>query len=178
MSGEPGAGELVAPGAAPAFPLMRDLVARAYAFLEGQAVGARFNYPLLSATIGVDAQDTRGRAAVLRAGRKLLRERNTLMLNVRGYGYELVAANAHAKEAARQYAHADTRIKRGVAAATHCNYRELTDQERTEVLTQQTRGALLLGINRRLGRMKALPAKAEVQLPSGAELVRLFEKRG
>lgn len=168
-------GELVAPGQAPTFPLMRDLIARAYTFLESQAVGSRFNYALLSATIGADAQG-RGREAVLKAGRKLLREHSTLMLNVRSYGYELVAANAHAREAARQYARADTRIKRGVAVVTHVKFDELSDQERAQTLTQQTRGVLLLGINRRLSRRPSLPEKANTHIPTGAELVKLFMK--
>jgi len=69
------------------------------------------------------------------------------------------------------------RATEALAYVTHCEMAKLTPHERQAVDETANRCRLMLAINARLARAKALPAPSASRIPSGKELAALL-KRG
>ena len=165
---------LVAPKS---WPLASDLTRWAYDFLRPLPRGATVSYAALSAALTVDAQDWRGRTAVLRAARKLLRDDQKLLLNVRGVGYRLGRETDHAPASRRYRRLARHRLRRAWLAATRVALEVLTPKELADLMAEQVRVGLTLAFERKLSRQPTLPPRDQVSLPSGRALVALLSKK-
>jgi hypothetical protein len=160
------------------FPTFRELRRLAFQRLGELTFGDRIAYADLTAAIGVPADGHRGRAAVLAAGRDLLKDaRPRLLLNVRGYGYQIARPNEHAAVTKGRHKLINRALARNHAIATHVvmDWEGWTDAERAVLVEQQTRTALALLASRTIARPRtAIPAGAAVPSVTGRELVRLL----
>jgi hypothetical protein len=162
------------------FPTFRELRRLARVRLDALEFGARVSYADLTHALGVPADGHRGRAAVLAAGRDLLRDaRPRLLVNVRNEGYQIARPNEHADVSKRRHALLNRGLARNHAIVTHVlmEWEGWTDAERAVLIEQQTRTALALIASRKVANPRtAIPAGAAVQVPTGRELVRLLTR--
>jgi hypothetical protein len=159
------------------FPTVKEMARWAYDYLKPLPFGREITYVELTSVITMRADSHRGRTAVLRAGRQLLRDESKLLVNVRGQGYQIARPNEHAAQAVRFRAGARRRLRRALDAVVHIALDGLSPKEVTEVLAEQVRSGLTLAFERRLGRRKALPAPNQTALPSGEKLLSLITKK-
>lgn len=159
------------------FPTMREMTERALQALIAVDFGGHITYETLTTICRADAQATRTRSAILRAGKRLLRDHNKLIRNVRTLGYEIAKPEQHADEAERLRGFARRRLRRALASVTFVKFEGLTEAQIGRLLTEQTRNAILLGAERKLSRRKELPPKRDVALPSGQHIVEMFTKK-
>ena len=158
------------------FPTMQHMTERAYEALSVIDFGGRIDYASLTTVCGDDAQRTRTRAAILRAAQRLLRDHSKLLRNVRGFGYEIVQPTMHASESQRLRGFARRRLRKALASVTFVRLENMTAEDVNKILTEQTRNAILIGMDRKLGR-KALPPRQQIALPSGKNIVEMFTKK-
>jgi hypothetical protein len=169
--------ELLRPGEGTKFPLSRVLREKALAALLTCEIDTLIPYALLTESIGLSVtEDRRAREAVLSAGRVLLREHKLKLVNVRTVGYRLVRPDERVAVSVGERKRSRRWLKRALETVTYVALDGLPAEEVARILTEQARTALLLSIERRIGKQKALPPKSELLVPKGADLVRLFEK--
>jgi hypothetical protein len=160
------------------FPTAREMARWAYDFLAARQHGEIASYAELSTVLTIDATSRRGRAAVLRAGRHLLRDHSKLLINIRGVGYQIAQPNDHAGQSQRYRRLARSRLRRALDAEVHVALQALSPRELAELMAEQVRAGLTLAFERRLSRRKALPPKDQLAMPSGQRLVQLLTKSG
>ncbi len=158
-------------------PTMREMTDRAFARLTSCEFGQRLSYADLTAVCGADAQLTRTRAAVLRAGRQLLRDHQKLLVNVRNEGYAVARPEEHVAESQRQQRSASRKLRRSLASVIYVRLEGMTAEEVNKVLAEQTRCALKVGMDRRLTRVRKLPKRQDVEVPSGRNIVEMMARR-
>lgn len=159
------------------FPTVKEMSEWVYDALKARGHGEMIPYADLSSVLTIDAQDDRGRRAVLAAGRRLLREHSKLLVNVKNVGYHIAQPGEHAGHARRFHHAARRRLVRAVACATYVLMEQLTPEERSRVLAEQLKAGLALAFSKTITRRKALPPKEQIALPSGAKLVRLLTRK-
>ena len=160
------------------FPTIKEMTEWAFEALAGLDFGESVSYAALSDVCRTNTQQTRGRSAVLRAGRRLLKERNRLLVNVKGYGYRVVSSHEHVTESQRFQRHARRRLTRALAVVIHFDPSRLTADQLAKTLTEQVRCSMKVGFDRKMSRVKTLPKRELLALPSGSKLVELFTKNG
>lgn len=162
------------------FPTFRELRRLARIALDRLGFGEQISYAALSEALGVPANQQRGRAAVLAAGRELLRDgRPRLLVNVRNAGYQIARPNEHADVSKRAHGLINKRLARNHAIVTHVlmEWEGWTDSERAILIEQQTRTALALIASRKVANPRTpIPPTTVASVPSGRELVRLLTK--
>ena len=159
------------------FPTVKEMTGWVYDALTAREHGDTIKYAELSAVLTMEAQHPRGRRAVLRASRRVLREQNKLLVNVKNVGYQIAQPNEHAAQARRFHGAARRRLVRSIACATHVLWEKLTPEERTHVLAEQLKAGLALAFSKRITRRKTLPPREQIALPKGAALMRLLTKK-
>lgn len=169
--------ELLRPDEGTRFPLSRVLREKALAALLTCEVDREISYLFLSEAIGLRVQeDRRARHAVLQAGRDLLRSHNLKLVNVRDVGYRIVRPDERVAVSVGERKRSRRWLKRALDTVTYVALADLPPTEVSRILTEQARNALLLSIERRIGKQKVLPPRAELLVPKGADLVKLFER--
>lgn len=136
--------------------------------------GAVFSFQDLRKVIFEDPQSSRGNSAIQRAKRKLLREFSKSLVSVRGKGYQIAYPREQHSGSVRKIKASRRRQREALALVTHVEMEKLTPQERQQVSEASNRYALMLAINTRLARTKALPVVSNAQLPSGKQLAALL----
>lgn len=158
-------------------PTMKEMATRAFEHLQPLPHGAIVSYETLTHICQADATMLRTRTAILRAGRRLLHEHNKLLVNVKGRGYQVAAPSEHVGEAKRQTKAALRRHRRALSIVVHVEINGLLPEQLNDVLAAQTKNALLLGMTRNINRVRTLPAKQQVELPSGKRIIALLSKK-
>ena len=160
------------------FPLSEVLKRRAYTLLVAQPYEAVVTYEALAEAIGLDPRtDDRARSAVLRAGRALLHDDRKKIVNVREIGYRIVKPSEQADVALNEQRRARRWYARALNTATYVALENLSPADVARIMTEQARIGLLLGMARRLGKVKTLPDRAQMVLPSKDRLVDLFRRK-
>lgn len=160
------------------FPTMQEMRDRALDVLSRHAFDEVVGYRELTDAIGLNpATSTRARAAVLKAGRTLLREHNKKIINVRNAGYRIVKPNEHVAVSKSEQARARRWLKRSLETVTHVALDDLSPGEVAKVMTEQARSALQLSFSRRIAKQKELPAKQDLELPSASRLIAMMRKK-
>jgi hypothetical protein len=169
--------ELLAAGTGARFPLSEVLRQRAYTLLVERAYEALVTYDELTVALGLDPRiDHRARRAVLRAGRRLLRDDRKKLVNVRTVGYRIVKPSEQVDVSLVEQQRGRRWTKRGLDTLTHIALETLTPTELARLMTEQARVALQLGMARRIARVKVLPPKAQLRLPSKDRILELFRR--
>lgn len=152
----------------PRSTVLVDMLVRALSPMEyGEVVG----YEQIRRVIFEDPQGPRGRAVAIRAGRRLLREHQKLLVNVRGHGYQIAEPREHLSQSKRVQAFARRRQRRALAILVHAEVEKLTPAERQAVDEETNRVRLKLALEKTLSRAKALPA-AKDAMPNLAALLK------
>lgn len=160
------------------FPTMQEMCAAAYAELAAHAYNTTVTYTELAGVMGIDPQrNMRARTAVLKAGRRLLREQNKKIVNVRNEGYRIVQPNEQVGVSQREQARARRWLRESLKTVTHVALDNLSPTEIAKVMTEQARVAIQVSMARRLVRMKELPPKDEIALPSPNRLLEMMRKK-
>jgi hypothetical protein len=128
-------------------------------------------YEQIRRVIFEDPQGLRGRGVTLRAGRRLLREYQRLLVNVRGQGYQIAQPGEHVAQSKRFQAFSRRRQRRALAILIHAEMSKLTPAERQQVDEETNRVRLKLALDRSLSKAKTLPRQKEA-MPNLAKLLR------
>jgi glutathione S-transferase len=160
------------------FPTAKEFIAWALAFLTDQPFGRVITYAELASVLTVNpAEDHRARSALLRAGRVLQREHHKQIVNVRNVGYRVIEPKDHVGVSRAQNRRAIRRLRESLATATYVAMESLTPAETAEVLMQQARVAIQVGLCTRVTKAKVVPPREQVHLPSGAKLLEMMRRR-
>lgn len=119
-------------------------------------------------------RSSRGNRAIQQAKRRLLREHQRCLVNVRDKGYQIVQPREQEPLSKRKDAAARRRVRAALELVTHVELAALTAQERQQVDETANRYRLKLALEKRLMHAKALPARADTRIPTGRELARLL----
>ena len=171
--------EVLKPKEGTQFPTRREMAAWAKAYLHDQDFDTIVTYADLTTVLGLDPQrDPRARSSVLKAGRDLLREDHKKLVNLRNVGYRIIKPNEHANQSRRENVRARRRLREALATVTYVAMERLTPAETVDALMEQARVAIQVGIHARLRRIKQLPPRNELKLPSASKLVDMMRRRG
>jgi hypothetical protein len=138
--------------------------------------GTVITYDELRKILFEDPRDSRGRAAIQRAAKLLLHDGKHLV-NMRGKGYQIAYPNEHVSQSTRQVKLGLRRYRKALAIVAHTEMEKLTPQERQQVEEQTNRVRIHLALAVRVQRMKALPARSDVEIPTGRRLAELLLKK-
>jgi hypothetical protein len=169
--------EVLKPGEGTEFPTVRQMTAWVLDALRGRPPEDIATYRELTGILTIDAQSSRGRTAVLKAGIQLLREQQKLLVNVKNVGYRIAKANEHVDYSRRLQANGRRRLRRGAMIVAHVALGALTPEERAAVLLEQVRVGLSLSFASKIAKQKTLPKQEQIALPSGARLVKLLTRK-
>jgi hypothetical protein len=160
------------------FPLNEALRRRALAVLTAAGFDTVVTYEALTEAMGLDpSQDRRARTAVLRAATTVLKEQHKKLVNLKSVGYRIVRPDEHVTVSQQEQRNARRRLRRSLDTVLYVALAELPPLEVSKVVTEQARLGLLIGLTRRLTRLKVLPPSAQMQLPSGESLLAVFRKK-
>lgn len=160
------------------FPLSRILRERATTVIAATDYDQVIPYAVLSEALGVDVvHDKRGRDAVLAAGRDVLKAHRKKIVNVRREGYRVVRSNEQAFVSRAEQKRARRWLRRALDTVTHVALDGLTPEDVAKVLTEQASVALQLSVQKKLQNAKSLPARDQVQMPTGRQLVDFITRK-
>mgnify|MGYP001575772233 CR=1 FL=1 len=134
-----------------------------------RAIGEVITYAELTALMGIPAQASRGRGAILRARHRLLRDHDRYLANVPLEGYVIVPAAEHVGAARSQEDRSLAAQEKAKKILEHTRLDELDGPQQTMHLAAQIRAELKLALCVRLDRERALPAGALVVLPGAVQ---------
>lgn len=155
----------------------REMTDCAVALLSERSFDATIPYAEWTSVLGANPEhDPRARRAVLRSGRKVLREQHKKLVNIRRVGYRIIRPNEHAAQSKSENRRARRRLREALATVTYVALENLTPAETAQVLMEQARNAIQVGVCQRLSRAKALPSRDQVKLPATTALVDLMRR--
>lgn len=161
----------------PKFPLYERLVELSLALLKSKERDVLISYADIAEAIGCDVRtDVRSRTAFLKACKILLRENLRKVVNERNKGYRIVRDDERRHVAKREEASSYRRISAAVETVTRVAIDELGPVEASLLLTEQARMAMIEAIHRKLRKVKKLPNRSDVSVPSGSKLVEMMKK--
>lgn len=123
-----------------------------------------------------DPQGRRGRAAILKAAKLLLVDAKHLV-NVRSIGYQIAYPNEHASQSNRQVTFGLRRYRKALAIVANTEIAKLTPQERQQVEEQTNRVRIHLALSVRVQRLKTLPERKLIDIPSGKALAEMLTRK-
>jgi hypothetical protein len=160
------------------FPLTRLLKEKAYQRLSVTPFDTLITYAEWIELLTLDPRtDRRARGAILWAGRKVLDEQSKKVINERLTGYRICRPNEHAAQGERERKRARRWLRVSLQTVTHVALESLTPTEVAKVMTEQSRAALTLAFATRVGKMKELPAREQMALPSSQKLVDMMTRK-
>lgn len=160
------------------FPTTKEMRERALALLLPLPFDTTISYQQFTETLGLNPMtDHRARSAVLLAGKDLLKGYNKKIVNIRTEGYRIIRPNEHCAVSKRQQQSARRRLKESLQTVTHVALDQLAPTEIAQVMLEQARAAIQLSLTRKLGRMKQLPPRQELHLPSSNKIVEMMKKK-
>lgn len=157
----------------PRVSVLADAIVRAFADLEH---GAFIAYDDLRQVLFEDPQAPRGRKALVKAKKRMLAEFSKHLVNVPNKGYQIAYPNEHAAASKNETRKGIRKFRKALAIVVHTEIEALNSQERQQIEEQANRVRLQLALTKKLGRMKVLPSKAELQIPSGKQLAGLLRR--
>lgn len=161
--------------AQPNEPRVSVLAERVYRHVLTLEDGALMSYTALRQLLFENPQGRRGRAAILQARNRLLREDQRLLVNVRDKGYQVVPPNAHLNESRRVDTLARRRHRWALRIVLNTELSKLTPQERQQVDEQGNRLRIKLALDLNMAKAKVLSsAPDDVVFPIGRRLAALL----
>lgn len=141
--------------------------------------GTLIDYAAFKKIIFENPQANRGRAAILQAKKRLLRERNKLLVNVKEQGYRIVQPLEHRNQSNRLDARARQRQRRALDILVHCEESLLTPGERRQNEEAGLRLRLKLAIDKNISKatLQGTGANAALVIPSGKQLAKLLQQK-
>ncbi len=159
------------------FPTAKEMRRRAFELLVARPFDTLVRYQEFAAALGLDPQsDQRARSAVLAAGRDLLKQHQKKIVNVKTEGYRIIRPNEHRAVSQAQQRGARRRLRDALQTVTYVALDQLTPEEIAGLMIEQARAAIQLALTKKLAKVKQLPAKQELALPSGRKLVEMMRK--
>jgi hypothetical protein len=155
-------------------PRISVLADRVYEALSQRQHGTLVTYHEFRLMLFEDPQGKRCRSAILRAGKRLLREQQKLLVNVRGKGYQLAMPNEHSAESKRVQQHGRRRYRRALEIVVNAEMEKLSPQERQQVDEQANRMRLILAAEKNIAKATVLPSSGDIVIPSGKRLAALL----
>jgi hypothetical protein len=119
---------------------------------------------------------SRAQAALRRARRQLLKDYNRWLIAIPSQGYRVVEAREHADVATGYRQAARRKLKTGLALTLRVNLDEITKpQDLARLEWTQKLLVLTTGFVDQLAKLKELPARPDLRLPSTSDLLRVVD---
>lgn len=164
------------PLAQPNEPSVSAMAACLCRHVEPLDYGTLLTYQDIRKVIFENPQGRRGRAAVLSARTKLLKEHQKLLVNVRDKGYQIALPNEHVTESKRVESLARRRKRWALAITVNTEMAKLTPAERQQIDEQANRLRLLLALDKNLAKATISPtSKDDIVFPIGRRLAVLLQ---
>lgn len=159
----------------PRVSAMADTIVRHVLTLEH---GTLLTYADLRRLIFENPQKQRGRAAILQARKRLLRDAHKLLVNIRDKGYQIARPNEHVGESRRVDGYARRRVRWALAITANAEMEKLTPQERQQVEEQVNRLRLKLAIDKNMAKARISTSEpGEIVIPTGRRLAALLQEK-
>lgn len=160
------------------FPTTAEMKVRAFELLCDCPTDMLITYEQWTTVLGIDPSiDRRARSALLRAGRKLLVEQNKKLVNVRKEGYRIIKPTEHVGVSQNQQKQARRKWRDAMKTATHVIIEGLSETEVGRLMTEQARVATVYMFASRMGKVKELPSKQDLKLPSSKLLLEMIRRK-
>jgi alkylated DNA nucleotide flippase Atl1 len=160
------------------FPTTKEMRTRAFDLLAKLPFDTLVTYQQFADVLGLNpVASHRARGAVLKAGRDLLKEHNKKIVNVKNDGYRIIRPNEHRGVSQSQQRGARRKLRDALQTVTHVALDNLTPKEVAEVMLEQARAAIQLSMTKQFSRVKDLPPRQDLHLPSSAKLVDMMRKK-
>lgn len=160
------------------FPTTQEMTGWVYDALKGRDYGETIPYDELSRVCTVDVErERRARAAVLGAGKKLLEREQKCLVNVKTVGFRIVQPSEQREVGRRKHLAGARRIREGYKAVTFVNVNLIADKKDLDLLIkEQTRLAMAVMADTKIRRLKKLPTREQVRMPTGKELLKALSE--
>jgi len=158
----------------PRISALAQLIVNAVAHYE---YGTLIDYAEFKKIIFENPQGTRGRAAILQAKTRLLREHSKLLVNEKTTGYRIAHPKDHVGEAQRMESHGRRRYRKSLDIVVHAEEAKLTPEERRQNQEHALRLRLKLAIDRNIAKatLQGNGASTALVIPTGRELAKLLQ---
>lgn len=160
------------------FPTVQDMRRRLVENYAEAPYGTPISYRDLLVMLERDCRtDRRARAAILQARTELLTKHQRLLWNEPRVGYRIAQPADNREYSKRKRSAAGRRLFQGLLAMTHTAYELLSEKEQNAAREEMMRVLVSRTMLRRVSRMKALPNRETLALPSGQALLKILTKK-
>ena len=148
---------------------------RLFDHVENAKYGHLFPYPELQTIIGKDPQGV-GRTIIHRVRRRLLREKQKLLLPLDGQGYYIAHPDEHVSYAETMSEAGNRKKEKALAATIFVDASAMDANALRRLVDQQVKLRIQIVTQRKIDSVK-VPDKQSVKLPSGEELLGIITAR-